>query len=165
MAMRSSFTGRMRCSHSARTRPCLVSKWYCVAELFRCPAAAPISRRETPAMPRSANRRSAVTRSRMRVASDTRTVLRQAYYRRQRESSGHGPPGPSGYPSRGGPMSNLFRLYLRVLGQLGPEARTGWLLAVGGLGLAVAQFAEPVLFGRIIDALVRAQTAGCEPSR
>jgi ATP-binding cassette subfamily B protein len=47
-------------------------------------------------------------------------------------------------------MSNLFRLYLRVLGQLGPEARTGWLLAAGGLGLAVAQFAEPVLFGRII---------------
>ena len=63
------------------------------------------------------------------------------------------------------PMSNLFRLYLRVLGQLGPEARTGWLLAVGGLGLAVAQFAEPVLFGRIIDTLVRAQAAGTAPSR
>ena len=62
-------------------------------------------------------------------------------------------------------MSNLLRLYLRVLGQLGPEARVGWLLALASLGLAVAQFAEPVLFGRIIDALVRAQAAGNAPSR
>ena len=62
-------------------------------------------------------------------------------------------------------MSSLFRLYLRVLGQLGPEARVGWLLALAGLGLAVAQFAEPVLFGRIIDALARAQVAGSSPSR
>jgi ATP-binding cassette subfamily B protein len=62
-------------------------------------------------------------------------------------------------------MSNLFRLYLRVLGQLGPEARVGWLLALAGLGLAVAQFAEPVLFGRIIDALARGQAAGSPPSR
>jgi ATP-binding cassette subfamily B protein len=62
-------------------------------------------------------------------------------------------------------MPNLFRLYLRVLGLLGPEARVGWLLALASLGLAVAQFAEPVLFGRIIDALARAQAGGTAPAR
>src|SRR5689334_1219765 len=48
---------------------------------------------------------------------------------------------------------DLLRIYARVLALLGPEARLGWLLALGNLALAVAQFAEPVLFGRIIDAL------------
>ncbi len=47
----------------------------------------------------------------------------------------------------------LLRLYIRVLDLLGKEARLGWLLAVANLLLAVAQFAEPVLFGRIIDVL------------
>lgn len=47
----------------------------------------------------------------------------------------------------------LVRLYLRVLELLGKEARLGWILAVANLALAVAQFAEPVLFGRIIDVL------------
>ena len=54
---------------------------------------------------------------------------------------------------------NFFRLYSRVLGLLGPEARLGWMLAFANLALAVAQFAEPVLFGRIIDTLVKAQAA------
>ena len=54
---------------------------------------------------------------------------------------------------------NFIRLYSRVLGLLGPEARLGWLLAVANVALAAAQFAEPVLFGRIIDALVKAQAA------
>jgi ATP-binding cassette subfamily B protein len=48
---------------------------------------------------------------------------------------------------------NFVRVYVRVLGLLGPEARLGWSLAVGNLALAAAQFAEPVLFGRIVDAL------------
>jgi ATP-binding cassette subfamily B protein len=47
----------------------------------------------------------------------------------------------------------LLRLYARVLGLLGREARLGWLLAGANLLLAAAQFAEPVLFGRIIDVL------------
>ena len=62
-------------------------------------------------------------------------------------------------------MPNLVRLYLRVLGQLGPESRLGRLLVLANLGLAAAQFAEPVLFGRIIDALARAQAAGAAPTR
>jgi ATP-binding cassette subfamily B protein len=52
---------------------------------------------------------------------------------------------------------NLLRLYSRVLALLGPEAGLGWLLAFANVALAAAQFAEPVLFGRIIDALAGAQ--------
>ena len=47
----------------------------------------------------------------------------------------------------------LLRLYTRVLELLGKEARLGWLLAGANLLLAGAQFAEPVLFGRIVDVL------------
>lgn len=47
----------------------------------------------------------------------------------------------------------MIRLYIRVLELLGKESRLGWFLAVANLALAVAQFAEPVLFGRIIDVL------------
>ncbi len=59
---------------------------------------------------------------------------------------------------------NFVKLYSRVLGLLGSEARLGWLLALANVALAAAQFAEPVLFGRIIDALVRAQAAATSPS-
>jgi len=51
----------------------------------------------------------------------------------------------------------LVRLYIRVLALLGPEARLAWFLALANLALAAAQFAEPVLFGKIIDALTGAQ--------
>jgi ATP-binding cassette subfamily B protein len=59
---------------------------------------------------------------------------------------------------------NFFKLYTRVLTLLGPEARLGWILAGANVALAAAQFAEPVLFGRIIDTLVRAQAASVAPS-
>ena len=59
---------------------------------------------------------------------------------------------------------NFLRIYGRVLGLLGSEARLGWLLAGANVALAAAQFGEPVLFGRIIDALVGAQSKGVEPS-
>src|ERR1700738_2636443 len=48
---------------------------------------------------------------------------------------------------------SLLRLYTRVLKLLGKEARLGWILATSNLLLAGAQFAEPVLFGRIVDVL------------
>jgi ATP-binding cassette, subfamily B, beta-glucan exporter len=48
---------------------------------------------------------------------------------------------------------SLLRLYTRVLKLLGKEARLGWILAGANLALAGAQFAEPVLFGRIVDVL------------
>jgi len=47
----------------------------------------------------------------------------------------------------------LFRLYLRVLEKLGSDRRLGWLLALANVALAMALFAEPVLFGRVIDTL------------
>lgn len=48
---------------------------------------------------------------------------------------------------------NLIRLYGRVLGLLKPDATLVWILTIANLALAATQFAEPVLFGRIIDAL------------
>ena len=50
-----------------------------------------------------------------------------------------------------------LRLYARVLRLLGPKIWLGWTLAFANLALAAALFAEPVLFGRIIDALAHAQ--------
>jgi glucan exporter ATP-binding protein len=50
----------------------------------------------------------------------------------------------------------LYRLYVRVLGQLGPEARLGMWLTIANVLLAIASFAEPVLFGRIVDSLYAA---------
>ena len=41
---------------------------------------------------------------------------------------------------------------------LGEEARLGWILAVANLMLAGALFAEPMLFGRIIDTLTASQS-------
>ncbi|MFT4119415.1 glucan ABC transporter ATP-binding protein/ permease [Bradyrhizobium sp.] len=55
---------------------------------------------------------------------------------------------------------SILRLYTRVLELLGKEARLGWLLAVANLLLAGSQFAEPVLFGRIVDVLSGKTVAG-----
>jgi ATP-binding cassette subfamily B protein len=55
---------------------------------------------------------------------------------------------------------SIFSLYTRVLELLGKEARLGWLLAVANLLLAASQFAEPVLFGRIVDVLSGKTVAG-----
>jgi ATP-binding cassette, subfamily B, beta-glucan exporter len=59
---------------------------------------------------------------------------------------------------------SLLKLYLRVLGQLGPEARIGIILVLANVMLAAAQFAEPVLFGRIVDVLAKAQGSGTPPT-
>ena len=53
----------------------------------------------------------------------------------------------------------ILHLYARVLSLLGPQIRLGWVLALANVALAAAQFAEPVLFGRIIDSLAGAQGA------
>ncbi|MGA8917369.1 MAG: ABC transporter transmembrane domain-containing protein, partial [Pseudolabrys sp.] len=58
---------------------------------------------------------------------------------------------------------NLIRLYGRVLALLGSEGWLAWVLAVANLALATAQFAEPVLLGRIIDTLTGVQTRGAVP--
>jgi ATP-binding cassette, subfamily B, beta-glucan exporter len=48
---------------------------------------------------------------------------------------------------------SFLRLYLRVLALLAPEARLAVTLALANIALAVSQFVEPVLFGRIVDRL------------
>lgn len=57
---------------------------------------------------------------------------------------------------------SITRLYTRVLELLGKEARLGWLLAFANLLLAASQFAEPVLFGRIVDVLSGKTVAGSD---
>lgn len=49
----------------------------------------------------------------------------------------------------------FFHLYYRALKLLGSDQRLGWILAFANLTLACALFAEPILFGRVIDALSR----------
>lgn len=59
---------------------------------------------------------------------------------------------------------NIFRLYGRVLAVLGSEGRLATGLAIANIALASAQFAEPVLLGRIIDTLTEAQALSATPS-
>jgi glucan exporter ATP-binding protein len=61
--------------------------------------------------------------------------------------------------SKAGTMS-LFSIYTRVLGELGPEKRLGLILAFANVLLAAASFAEPMLFGALIDKLSSVQGAG-----
>jgi len=58
---------------------------------------------------------------------------------------------------------NILRIYGRVLALLGSEGPLACVLALANLALATAQFAEPVLLGRIIDTLTTAQTRGEQP--
>jgi ATP-binding cassette, subfamily B, beta-glucan exporter len=48
---------------------------------------------------------------------------------------------------------HLVRLYARVLGLLAPNALLAWTLAIVNILLAAAQFAEPILFGKVVDTL------------
>ncbi len=48
---------------------------------------------------------------------------------------------------------SMLRLYGRVLQQLGPELKLGIVLAGANVALAIAAFAEPTLFGQIINVL------------
>jgi glucan exporter ATP-binding protein len=59
---------------------------------------------------------------------------------------------------------NFVHLYARVLGLLGTEGRLAWMLTLANVLLAAAQFAEPILFGRIIDAMASAQAKNAAPA-
>jgi glucan exporter ATP-binding protein len=54
---------------------------------------------------------------------------------------------------------SLSRVYLRAVAAIGPERRLASILVAGNVALAFAAFAEPVLFGLVIDALASAQAA------
>jgi ATP-binding cassette, subfamily B, beta-glucan exporter len=58
----------------------------------------------------------------------------------------------------------FIRIYLRVLGLLRSDAKLAIALALANITLAGAQFVEPVLLGRIVDALSGALPAGLEPA-
>jgi ATP-binding cassette, subfamily B, beta-glucan exporter len=58
---------------------------------------------------------------------------------------------------------SFVSLYARVLRQLSAVRGVAIVLVLANLALAAAQFAEPVLFGRIVDRLVGAQQAGAAP--
>jgi ATP-binding cassette, subfamily B, beta-glucan exporter len=59
---------------------------------------------------------------------------------------------------------SFIRIYFRVLALLRPDARLAFALAGANILLAAAQFVEPVLFGRIVDALSGALPAGVGPA-
>jgi hypothetical protein len=52
----------------------------------------------------------------------------------------------------------MLSIYARVLRQLGVRRGLAWTLLLSNLTLAIAHFAEPILFGRVIDALARASS-------
>jgi len=58
----------------------------------------------------------------------------------------------------------FLRLYARVMAQLRPAKDLVAVLVIANLGLAIAQFAEPMLFGRIVDRIVTAGQAGRTPT-
>jgi ATP-binding cassette subfamily B protein len=47
----------------------------------------------------------------------------------------------------------IVHIYSRALDLLGSDRRLGWMLAFANVALACALFAEPILFGRVIDTL------------
>ena len=57
----------------------------------------------------------------------------------------------------------LIKLYARALNLLGSDKKQGWFLAIANVALAMALFAEPVLFGHVIDELSKA-TSGAGAS-
>ena len=54
----------------------------------------------------------------------------------------------------------FVRIYGRVLGRLGPERWLAAALVLANVAIAVSLFAEPMLFGKIIDQLTRSLTPG-----
>lgn len=53
----------------------------------------------------------------------------------------------------------MARIYLRALGMLGAERALAIALVVAGIAVAVVQLAEPILFGRVVDALSKGEQA------
>lgn len=54
---------------------------------------------------------------------------------------------------------NFLKTYARAVGLVGPERGLAIGLAAMGIVLAGLQFAEPILFGRVVDALTRGEPA------
>lgn len=52
-------------------------------------------------------------------------------------------------------MVDFAKLYRRVLEQLGSDGPLAWWLSIANVALVLALFAEPILFGKIIDGLTQ----------
>jgi len=50
-------------------------------------------------------------------------------------------------------MRDFWKIYARALGLLGVQKNLAWGLSAANIALACALFIEPILFGKIIDAL------------
>ena len=61
-------------------------------------------------------------------------------------------------------VMSFVRVYFRALALLVAEVRPASTLALANIALAIAQFVEPVLLGRIIDALSGALPVGAWPA-
>jgi hypothetical protein len=48
----------------------------------------------------------------------------------------------------------FLHLYYRVVKLLGSDQRLGWVLSFANVSLACVLFAEPIIFGRVIDCLL-----------
>jgi ATP-binding cassette subfamily B protein len=57
------------------------------------------------------------------------------------------------------PPLSLIQIYKRALGLLAPEKHLAIGLAVAGVVIAATQLAEPILFGRVVDALSKGNNA------
>jgi ATP-binding cassette subfamily B protein len=53
----------------------------------------------------------------------------------------------------------VVRIYFRALGMLSAERALALVLVLAGIAIAVVQLAEPVLFGRVVDALSKGEQA------
>jgi glucan exporter ATP-binding protein len=53
----------------------------------------------------------------------------------------------------------LARIYLRALGMLASERALAITLVLAGVAIAIVQLAEPILFGRVVDALSKGEQA------
>ncbi len=54
----------------------------------------------------------------------------------------------------------LLRVYVRAIQLLAPEKRLAIALAAASVAIATVQLAEPILLGRVVDALAKGETAG-----
>jgi glucan exporter ATP-binding protein len=55
---------------------------------------------------------------------------------------------------------SLLRVYVRAIQLLAPEKRLAIALAAASVAIATVQLAEPILFGRVVDALAKGEAAG-----
>lgn len=52
-----------------------------------------------------------------------------------------------------------YQVYRRAIGLLSPEDNLAWSLAIASVAIACIQLAEPILFGRVVDALTQGGAA------